>query len=153
MHSTPLTICNILMLMIISTMSVLPLFSITFAQYSGSAEGGSATLEEQLELAKSKITNAQQQGAYGSGTAMFGTNLSDSMLYLIIMIVIFGSASAVFFTTGTRKYKSSGLTNNSDFVTRSTTTNGDKKYNEYAQEIRELKRNVEDLQRRLIKVN
>ena len=31
-------------------------------------DSGGVTLEEQLKLAKEKISNAKQQGAYGSGT-------------------------------------------------------------------------------------
>ena len=56
----------------------------------GSGQPGGVTLEEQLTLAKEKISNAQQQGAYGSGTAMFGTNLDNTVLMIIVITVIIG---------------------------------------------------------------
>jgi hypothetical protein len=73
------------------------------AQYAGPGDIGSATLEEQLQLAREKITNAQQQGAYGSGTAMFGTNLDITVLMIILITIIMGGISGAFFATGGRK--------------------------------------------------
>ena len=45
------------------------------AQYGG-ATGGN--IEEQLKLAKAKITNSHGAGAYGSGVPMLGTNISET---------------------------------------------------------------------------
>ena len=49
------------------------------AQYGGGAQvgGGGSSLEEQLNLAKEKVANANQTGAYGSGTPMLGTGTQN----------------------------------------------------------------------------
>jgi hypothetical protein len=66
------------------------------AQYStGDTTPGS--IEEQLNLAKEKITNAEQAGAYGSGTAMLGTNISETVIFIAIMVAIFGGVAGAFF--------------------------------------------------------
>ena len=62
--------------LVMGSILLLPVLNIAYAQYR-SGHPVAVTLEEQLTLAKEKISNAQQQGAYGSGTAMFGTNLDD----------------------------------------------------------------------------
>lgn len=84
--------------LVMGSILLLPVLNIAYAQYSG--QPGSATLEEQLTLAKEKISNAQQQGAYGSGTAMFGTNLDNTVLMIIIITVIIGGVAAAFFAAG-----------------------------------------------------
>ena len=84
--------------LVMGSILLLPVLNIAYAQYSG--QPGSATLEEQLTLAKEKISNAQQQGAYGSGTAMFGTNLDNTVLMIIIITVIIGGVAGVFFVAG-----------------------------------------------------
>jgi len=81
--------------LVMGSILLLPVLNIAYAQYSG--QPGAATLEEQLTLAKEKISNAQQQGAYGSGTAMFGTNLDNTVLMIILITVIIGGVSAAFF--------------------------------------------------------
>lgn len=81
--------------LVMGSILLLPVLNIAYAQYSG--QPGSATLEEQLTLAKEKISNAQQQGAYGSGTAMFGTNLDNTVLMIIVITVVIGGVSAAFF--------------------------------------------------------
>lgn len=68
------------------------------AQYGSS--GGDTTpgsIEEQLNLAKEKISNAKQAGAYGSGTPMLGTNISDTVIFIGIMVAIFGAVAGTFF--------------------------------------------------------
>lgn len=80
---------------VMSSLLLIPAVNMSFAQYQG--EVGSATLEEQLELAKEKTGLATQQGAYGSGTAMFGTNLDNSVLMIIAIGVILGGVAAAFF--------------------------------------------------------
>jgi zinc-ribbon domain len=84
--------------LVMSSILLLPVLNIAYAQYSG--QPGSATLEEQLKLATEKINNAQQAGAYGSGTAMFGTNLDNTVLMIIIITVIIGGVAAAFFAAG-----------------------------------------------------
>jgi precorrin-4 methylase len=66
------------------------------AQYSaGDTTPGS--IEEQLNLAKEKISNAKQTGAYGSGTPMLGTNISETVIFIGVMVAIFGGVAAAFF--------------------------------------------------------
>src|SRR6185436_11853454 len=89
--------------LVIGSILLLPVLNIAYAQYSG--QPGAATLEEQLTLAKEKISNAQQQGAYGSGTAMFGSNLDNSLILMIIIGVVIGGVAAAFFAAGTRGKK------------------------------------------------
>ena len=86
--------------LVMGSILLLPVLNIAYAQYSGSGAPGGVTLEEQLTLAKEKISNAQQQGAYGSGTAMFGTNLDSTVLMIIAIVVIIGGVSAAFFAAG-----------------------------------------------------
>jgi hypothetical protein len=89
--------------LVMGSILLLPVLNIAYAQYSG--QPGAATLEEQLTLAKEKISNAQQQGAYGSGTAMFGSNLDNSLILMIIIGVIIGGVAAAFFAAGTKGKK------------------------------------------------
>ena len=84
--------------LVMGSILLLPVLNIAYAQYSG--QPGAATLEEQLQLATEKINNAQQAGAYGSGTAMFGTNLDNTVLMIIIITVIIGGVAAAFFAAG-----------------------------------------------------
>lgn len=91
--------------LVIGAILVLPALNIAYAQYSAPAGSGGITLEEQLKLAKAKITNAQQQGAYGSGTAMFGSNLDNTMIMIIIIGVVMGGVAAAFFAASSRGTK------------------------------------------------
>jgi hypothetical protein len=67
------------------------------AQYGGAGDTTPGSIEEQLNLAKEKISNARQEGAYGSGTAMLGTNISDTVIFIGIMVAIFGAVAGAFF--------------------------------------------------------
>jgi hypothetical protein len=87
--------------LVMGSILLLPVLDIAYAQYGGSGAPGGVTLEEQLTLAKEKISNAQQQGAYGSGTAMFGTNLDSTVLMIIVITVIIGGVAAAFFAAST----------------------------------------------------
>ena len=73
----------------------------SIAQFVSAQYGGQPTtpgsIEEQLELAKEKISNAQQSGAYGSGTPMLGTNISETVLFIGILVAIFGAVAGMFF--------------------------------------------------------
>jgi hypothetical protein len=91
--------------LVLGTFMVLPSLHLAFAQYSVPEGSGGATIEEQLELAKEKISNAQQQGAYGSGTAMLGTNLDNTVIMIVIMTVIIGGVAGAFFAAGGRRSK------------------------------------------------
>ena len=104
--------------LVMGSILILPVLNIAYAQYSG--QPGAATLEEQLTLAKEKISNAQQQGAYGSGTAMFGTNLDNTVLMIILITVIIGGVTAAFFTaSGVSSKKKKPLAIGADGTTTS----------------------------------
>ena len=66
------------------------------AQNTTGQDTGALSVEEQLRLAKEKVSNAQQAGAYGSGTAFFGKNIGDAAIYTIAIVVIFGAVAAAF---------------------------------------------------------
>ena len=116
--------------LVMGSILLLPVLNIAYAQYSG--QPGAATLEEQLTLAKEKISNAQQQGAYGSGTAMFGTNLDNTVLMIIVITVIIGGVAAAFFiasgVSGKKKtlaIGADGTTTSGKFCTNCGTQIGD----------------------------
>ena len=83
--------------MVILAASALALQSIQMAkaQYGGST--GSGSIEEQLKLAKAKITNSHAVGAYGSGVPMLGTNINETTIFIGILVAIFGGVAAAFF--------------------------------------------------------
>lgn len=124
------------------------LSSIAFAQYAGPGDIGSASLEEQLQLAKEKITNAQQQGAYGSGTAMFGTNLDNTVLTIIIITIIMGGISAAFFAAGGKKKSPETPT-----LVSEKGIHEDEKFRQISQQVEDLKKVIEDLQKKLVVIN
>jgi zinc-ribbon domain len=103
--------------LVMGSILILPVLNIAYAQYSG--QPGAATLEEQLTLAKEKISNAQQQGAYGSGTAMFGTNLDSTVLMIIMITIIIGGVAAAFFVASGVKGKKKPLAIGADGTTTS----------------------------------
>ena len=103
--------------LVMGSILILPVLNIAYAQYSG--QPGAATLEEQLTLAKEKISNAQQQGAYGSGTAMFGTNLDSTVLMIILITVIIGGVAAAFFIASGVSSKKKPLAIGADGTTAS----------------------------------
>jgi hypothetical protein len=86
--------------LVMGAILLLPALNIAYAQYSAPGASG-GTLEEQLKLAKEKISNAQQRGAYGSGTAMFGTNIDSTVIMIIVIAVIIGGVAAAFFAAST----------------------------------------------------
>jgi hypothetical protein len=67
-------------------------FQSAVAQYAGSSN-----LEEELKLAQEKVSNAGQQGAYGSGTSMLSADINETALFIIILVVIFGGVAGAFF--------------------------------------------------------
>ena len=103
--------------LVMGSILLLPVLNIAYAQYSG--QPGAATLEEQLTLAKEKISNAQQQGAYGSGTAMFGTNLDSTVLMIIVITVVIGGVAAAFFAASGVSGKKKPLAVTADGTTAS----------------------------------
>ena len=64
----------------------------------GSLQGGG--IEQQLKLAREKVSNAQGASSIGlgnSGTPMLATAGSSTTLFIVAMIVIFGGVSVAFF--------------------------------------------------------
>lgn len=96
-----------------------------FAQYLGPPGGGGgltatpAQIEEckslgvpvnvcseQQILAKKRLINAQQAGAYGSGTPMFGKGFGEMGALVAILGAIFGGVAAAFFAMARKTKKS-----------------------------------------------
>ena len=90
-----LTVVTIAAILIAMGPLALTLYQTASAQYSTSPEGG-LSIEEQLRLAKEKVSNAQQAGAYGSGTAFFGKNIGEAAIYTVAIVAIFGAVAAAF---------------------------------------------------------
>lgn len=74
----------------------LTLYQTASAQYTTGQDTGALSVEEQLRLAKEKVSTAQQAGAYGSGTAFFGKNIGDAAIYTGAIVAIFGAVAAAF---------------------------------------------------------
>lgn len=75
----------------------LTLYQTASAQYTTGSNPGGLSIEEQLKLAKEKVSNAEQSGAYGSGTPFFGKNIGDAAIYVAALVAIFGAVAAAFF--------------------------------------------------------
>jgi hypothetical protein len=86
--------------LVVAAVFVVPSIQVANAQYTG---GGN--VEEQLKLARERTSLAQQQGAYGSGTSFVSATLDSSVLFIIILVVIFGGVAGMFFarSRGARK--------------------------------------------------
>jgi uncharacterized membrane protein len=91
----PIMMATATMVILAASAFALQSIQMAKAQYGGTTGGGS--LEEQLKLARAKITNAHQAGAYGSGTPMLGTNINETTIFIIIIVAIFGGVAAAFF--------------------------------------------------------
>lgn len=100
--------------LLMATAFILPGIQTANAQYTGGSEAGS--VEEQLKLAREKTSLAQQQGAYGSGTSMVSGTLDNTVLFIIVLVVIFGGVAAAFFakSRGARKAATSQSTRQSE---------------------------------------
>jgi hypothetical protein len=81
------------LVILIASVFALPVIQMAKAQYG--TTGGN--IEEQLKLAKAKITNAKTAGAYGSGTPMLGTNINETTIFIAVLVAIFGGVAAAFF--------------------------------------------------------
>lgn len=92
----PIVMAMAALVILLGSAFALPAVQIARAQYTtgGTTPGG---LEEQLRLAKAKITQSKAAGAYGSGTPMLGTNISETEIFIGIIVVIFGGVAAAFF--------------------------------------------------------
>jgi hypothetical protein len=92
-----------IMALLMATAFILPGIQTANAQYGEGSTPGS--IEEQLKLAREKTSLAEQQGAYGSGTSMVSATLDNTVLFIIILVVIFGGVAGAFFarSRGARK--------------------------------------------------
>jgi hypothetical protein len=91
-----ITVVSIAAILIAMGPLALTLYQTASAQYTTGQDTGQLTVEEQLRLAKEKVANAQQAGAYGSGTAFFGKNIGDAAIYTVAIVAIFGAVAAAF---------------------------------------------------------
>ena len=92
-----LTVITIATMLLAMGPLALTFYQTASAQYTTGQTGGSLTVEEQLQLAKEKVANAQQAGAYGSGTAFFGHDIGEAAIYTGVLVGIFGAVAAAFF--------------------------------------------------------
>jgi hypothetical protein len=103
------------MALLMATSFILPGIQTANAQYTG--EGSTpGSIEEQLKLAREKTSLAEQQGAYGSGTSMVTGTLDSTILFIIILVVIFGGVAGAFFarSRGARRAVTSQSTRQSE---------------------------------------
>jgi hypothetical protein len=84
------------MALLMAAAFILPGLQTANAQYTGQGSTP-GSIEEQLQLAREKTTLAEQQGAYGSGTSMVSANIDSTVLFIIILVVIFGGVAGAFF--------------------------------------------------------
>jgi len=92
----PISMATVTIALLMGVAFVFPALT-AYGQYVSEAP---SSVEEQLELAKSKINNAKQAGAYGSGTPMLGTNISETVIMIVVLTAIFGGVAAAFFLKG-----------------------------------------------------
>jgi dolichyl-phosphate-mannose--protein O-mannosyl transferase len=91
-----LTVVTIASILIAMGPLAITFYQTANAQYTTGQDTGALSVEEQLRLAKEKVANAQQAGAYGSGTAFFGKNIGDAAIYTGAIVAIFGAVAAAF---------------------------------------------------------
>src|SRR6478672_11522946 len=93
-----LTVVTVATILIAMGPLALTVYQTASAQYTtGQTSPGALSVEEQLKLAKEKVANAQQAGAYGSGTPFFGKNIGEAAIYTAALVAIFGAVAAAFF--------------------------------------------------------
>ena len=96
------TVVTIAAILIAMGPLALTLYQTASAQYT-TGQSTPLGVEEQLRLAKEKVSNAQQAGAYGSGTAFFGKNIGDAAIYTGAIVAIFGAVAAAFIVMSRHK--------------------------------------------------
>jgi len=102
----PFILATAALVVLIGSAFALPAIQIVKAQYC--TTGGN--IEEQLKLAKAKITNAHTAGAYGSGTPMLGGNINETTIFIAILVAIFGGVAAAFFVKSRSGAKTAATT-------------------------------------------
>ena len=98
-----LTVVTIASILIAMGPLAITFYQTANAQYTTGQDTGALSVEEQLRLAKEKVANAQQAGAYGSGTAFFGKNIGDAAIYTGAIVAIFGAVAAAFIVMSRHK--------------------------------------------------
>jgi hypothetical protein len=97
----PIIMAIVLVSIVMGSSVGLTALQLAEAQYEAGQSAGS--IEEQLNLAREKVSNAQQQGAYGSGTPMLGVNIDQTAIFVGILVAIFGGVAAAFFAMSRSK--------------------------------------------------
>ena len=92
-----LTVVTVATILIAMGPLALTVYQTASAQYTTGQSPAGLSVEEQLKLAKEKVAEANQPGAYGSGTPFFGKNISESVIYTAAIVAIFGAVAAAFF--------------------------------------------------------
>lgn len=103
----PISLVTVTLVLLMGVAFVFPALETAYGQYVSEAP---SSIEEQLDLAKQKIDNAKSAGAYGSGTAMLGTNISETVIMIVILAAIFGGVAAAFFVKGRAGRKEAATT-------------------------------------------
>ena len=93
----PIVMAMAALVVLLGSAFALPAIQIATAQYTGGGGPSPGSLEDQLKLAKAKVTNARQAGAYGSGTPMLGTNVNETTIFIVVIVAIFGGVAGAFF--------------------------------------------------------
>jgi hypothetical protein len=93
----PISLAMVTIALLMGVGFVFPALETAYGQYVSEAP---SSIEEQLDLAKERINNAKSAGASGSGTAMLGTNISETVIMIVILTAIFGGVAAAFFVKG-----------------------------------------------------
>jgi hypothetical protein len=93
----PIVMAMAALVVLLGSAFALPAIQIATAQYGGGGGPSPGSLEDQLKLAKAKVTNAKQAGAYGSGTPMLGTNVNETTIFIVVIVAIFGGVAGAFF--------------------------------------------------------
>ena len=93
----PIFLATVTIVLLMGVAFVFPVVEIAYGQYTSNAP---STVEEELKLAKAKVSNAKTAGAYGSGTSMLGTNINETVIMIAVLVVIFGGVAAAFFIKG-----------------------------------------------------
>jgi hypothetical protein len=106
----PIVMAMAALVILLGSAFALPAVQIASAQYTGGGGTTPGGLEEQLKLAKEKISNAKTAGAYGSGTPMLGTNINETEIFIGIIVVIFGGVAAAFFVKSRSTAKTAATT-------------------------------------------
>ena len=97
----PIFMATIVLVTLMGAGFAIPVIQLVNAQGyggGGSLQGGG--IEQQLKLAREKVSNAQGASSIGlgnSGTPMLAQAGSSTLLFIIAMIVIFGGVSVAFF--------------------------------------------------------